>query len=200
VTELGGDFSVEQTPEKADVLITETVGAMAFAEDPNPDVSACIANNLKEDGRVLPGRVRLWLAGMPDAPPALYAPFRRREYGLDLTPLMQDAMGRGHIMKVSPDAIVEPRIVADVPFPGPPEIEAIFTLSAPCEAVCGWFDLELVAGVVLPTDPAAPPTMWKQSVLPVRLDAGEHTLHLRQAPEDRRTLLIEIDGQEVRLR
>ena len=55
-------------------------------------------------------------------------------------------------------------------------------------------------GVVLPTGPNDPLTHWKQSVLPVSLEPGTYQIDLIPAPEDRRTLLILIDGREVRLR
>ena len=159
-------------------------------------------HNLTEDAVIVPGRVRLYAAGMPAAPHALYAPFRRREDGVDLTPLMPEAAGRGHITPVSPDALAPgaASLVADVPFPGEQEMTGTLTLAAPCEALCCWYDLEMAPGVVLSTSPHAPLTHWKQSVLPFRLDAGAHEVHIGPAPEDRRTLLVEISGHQVRLR
>jgi hypothetical protein len=195
-----GDFMLSETPRKARVMVTETFGAWAFAEDPVPDVSACARRNMTEDAVVIPGAVKLWLAAMPTAPDAIYTPFRKREDGVDLTPLMPAAAGRGHIMVVDPADVGEPHLVADVAFPGPETITGRFHLDAPCAALCCWYDLEMAPGITLSTSPHAPMTHWKQSVLPFRLDAGEHEFFIRPAPEDRRTLLIEINGHEVRLR
>ncbi|MFT4974677.1 MAG: SAM-dependent methyltransferase [Myxococcota bacterium] len=195
-----GDFMLTETPQKARVLVTETFGAWAFAEDPVPDVGACAARNLREDGVVIPGGVKLWAAGMPSAPPAIYAPFRRREDGVDLTPLLPGAVGRGHIMVVDPETVGAAHLVADVRFPGPETIAGTLSLAEPCEALCCWYDLEMAPGITLSTSPHAPVTHWKQSVLPFRLNKGEHEVFIRPAPEDRRTLLIEIGGVEVRLR
>ena len=195
-----GDFMFTETPRKARVLVTEPFGAWAFAEDPVPDVGACAARNLSEDAVVIPRGVTLWAAGMATAPRAIYEPFRKRDDGVDLTPLMADAAGRGHIMVVPPEGVGTPHRVAQVPFPGPQAIDGTLVLDAPCEALCCWYDLHMAPGITLSTSPHAPQTHWKQSVLPFRLDAGEHTVHIRPAPEDRRTLLVEINGKEVRLR
>ncbi len=195
-----GNLASTVLPEKARVLVTETFGAWAFAEDPVPDISRCIDNNLLPDGVVVPGQVRLWAAGMPTAPPALLHPFRRRPEGVDLTPLLTDARGRGHITAVSPDRIGPAQCLAEVPFPSAQRLTCSLTLAAPCEALCCWYDLLMAPGVVLPTGPSDPMTHWKQSVLPFALPAGEHEVHIGPAPEDRRTLLVEIGGHAVRLR
>jgi len=57
-----------------------------------------------------------------------------------------------------------------------------------------------VPGVDLPTDPWSPPTNWLQTLLPISLPAGDHHLEAYEAPEDRRNLLIRINGQETRVR
>lgn len=195
-----GDFMFTETPRKARVMVTETFGAWAFAEDPVPDVGACKARNMTEDAVVIPGSVKLWAAAMPTAPRAIYTPFRKREDGVDLTPLMLDAAGRGHIMVVDPETVGEAQLVAEVVFPGPETITGTITLAEPCEALCCWYDLEMAPGITLSTSPHEPVTHWKQSVLPFRLPAGTHEIYIGPAPEDRRTLLVEIGGHEVRLR
>lgn len=197
-----GDFSKVVLPEKARVLVTETFGAWAYAEDPIPDVARCVANNLTEDGVVVPGRVRLWAAPMKTAPDTLLHPFRRRDEGVDLTPLLADARCRGTILPVAADAVGLASLIAELPFPGtaPWSITGTLQVAEDCEAVCCWYDLEMAPGVVLPTGPADPMTHWKQSVLPFALPAGAHTVTLRPAPEDRRTLLVQIGTHEVRLR
>jgi hypothetical protein len=202
VTVVRGDFSKVVLPEKARVLVTETFGAWAYAEDPIPDVARCIANNLADDGVVVPGRVRLWAAPMPVAPLSLLHPFRRRPDGVNLTPLLADARCRGHITPVAADAVGPASLIADVPFPGtaPWAFSGTLTVDSPCEAVCCWYDLEMAPGVILPTGPADPMTHWKQSVLPFALDPGEYTIELLPAPEDRRSLLIRIGTHEIRLR
>ena len=202
VTVVRGDFSKVVLPEKARVLVTETFGAWAFAEDPIPDVARCVANNLTPDGVVVPGRVQLWAAPMAVAPPALLHPFRKRPEGVDLTPLLGDARGRGHITPVEAGAVGPASLIGDVPFPGtaPWSITGTLTLTAPCEAVCCWYDLEMAPGVTLPTGPSDPMTHWKQSVMPFALPAGSHTMTLGPAPEDRRTMLVSIGNHEIRLR
>lgn len=195
-----GNFSKVRLPEKADVLVTETFGAWCYAEDPCPDVSKCVTNNVKENGIVIPRAVRMWVAPMNQCPDSLLNPFRAYENGVNLTPLLGDAMGRGHIMTPSVEDIGAPIDIGVYPFPSHWPIETTFTLDSACEALCVWYDLLMTEGITLPTGPSDPRTHWKQSVLPVALSAGNHHITIGPAPEDRRTLLVHIDGREVRLR
>jgi len=195
-----GDFSKLVLPQKARVLVSETFGGWAFAEDPNPDITDCVANNLLPDGVVVPGSVALVAAPMAEAPHALLGVFGKRDDGIDLSPLLGDARARGHIMDVDAAMCGKPRVVAKTPFPTTNPIVGTLTLDKPCAALCCWFDLEMAPGVTLSTSPSAPWTHWRQSVLPFALDAGEYEVILSPAPEDRRTLLVEIDGHSVRLR
>ena len=195
-----GDFSKVRLPEKADVLVTETFGAWCYAEDPCPDVSKCVKNNVKETGLVIPYAIRMWIAPMAQCPKPLLEPFRVYDTGVNLTPLLGDARGRGHIMSPSPKEVGVPHELGVYAFPSHWPIESTFTLDAPCDALCVWYDLMMAEGVTLPTGPNDPLTHWKQSVLPVALSKGNHHITIGPAPEDRRTLLVHIDGRDVRLR
>jgi len=195
-----GDFSKVRLPQKCDVLVTETFGSWCYAEDPCPDVSKCVANNLKPDGIVIPHTITLWLAPMSTCPDPLLSPFKRHDTGLDLSPLVADARGRGHIMATDATAIGPAIQLGGFAFPGHWPIETSFTLQNPCEALCCWFDLDLSTTTSLPTGPNDPPTHWKQSVIAISLPAGEHTLTLAPAPEDRRSLLVTVNGHDIRLR
>lgn len=195
-----GDFSKVRLPEKCDVLVTETFGAWAYAEDPCPDVTLCAQHNLKPEGIVIPNATRMWMAPMATCPEGLLHPFRKYDTGVNLTPLLGDAKGRGSIMHIDSEAIGAPIDLGLFSFPSHWPIETDFTLDTACEALCCWYDLLMTAQLVLPTGPCDPLTHWKQSVLPVALSAGNHHIRIGPAPEDRRTLLIIIDGHEVRMR
>jgi hypothetical protein len=195
-----GDYSKVILPEKCDVMVTETFGAWSYAEDPCPDVSKCAANNLKPDGIVVPHAVRMWLAPMAECPTGILDPFRRYDTGVNLTPLLGDARRRGHITIADPATVGAAIDVGTYAFPSHWPIETEFTIPEDCNALCVWYDLLMAPGVVLPTGPHDPLTHWKQSVLPATLSAGTYSLRLGPAPEDRRTLLVDIDGLEIRLR
>lgn len=194
-----GDFATIKLPERGRVLVSETYGCMGFAEGCMPEIVACAANNLEPDGVVIPEAHGLNLAPVAQAP-ALLHPFRLREDGVDLRSLREDAMGR------SMETLVEPGRVGPVTRFGPwrtPHdgiINGTLTIDAPCEALCGWFDLYFPGGGALLMGPNDPPTHWQQSLLPVALEPGTYEVHTHYAPEDRRTMLIDIGGHEVRIR
>ena len=197
VTVIRGDFSTVQLPERARVLVTETVGAWVLAEGAQPDLRALAANHLVEDAVVIPSAFSLWVAPLAVAPPDLVAPFRRRADGVDLSCLAAEARGRAQLARVDAAAVGAAAFVGRFPLLCDPVegLHAEVALDGPCEALCAWFTLHLAEGIDLPTGPADPPTHWKQTVLPVALPAGRHTLRLglRLAPEDRRSLLVTVE-------
>ncbi len=200
-----GDISTVQLPEKVDVIVTETFGHWAVAEGLLGDVQAFAERNLAEGGRCVPHSYSLYFAPMaacPDVP----GPFRRRDDGVDLSVLEADARGRAPDRFVTPEEIGEVTCVGTVPMPSGNTFEGSLTLDAPCAALCGWFTLHMTdpaadgPQVVLPTGPHDPDTHWKQSIFPIALPAGEHEVLASPSPEDRRTLVVDISGREVRVR
>jgi hypothetical protein len=196
---LRGDIATVQAPEKARVLVSETLGMLALDEGGFPDVAACAARNLLPDGVCLPRAVDLWMAPLRRLPDELLHPFRLREEGVDLRSLLPSAKGRGLATLVRAEDCGTPRHIARVPFPGDDRFSGSLTLDEACEALVAWFAVDLCDGVRLSTGPTFPPTHWKQTVLPVRLRPGEHEVAGGPAPEDRRTLLLELGGQPVRV-
>ena len=195
-----GDFAEVALPESPRVVVTETFGAWALAEGALPDLARLDARHPRPDRVFVPRAISLLAAPLAEAPEQLLRPFRRRADGLDLSPLAADAAGRALLARLAPEGVGEPRLVARVDLPGPGTFEGEVELDRPCAALACWFTLHLAPGVDLPTGPADPPTHWKPAVLPVALPAGRHRLRGRPAPEDRRTLLVEVAGREVRLR
>lgn len=193
------DFGKVVLPEKARLIVTETFGHFAISEGMMPDLQACADRNLTPDGLVIPGELSLHLAPVASAPDLL-GPFRRREDGVDLSSLRQDARGKAVDRLVLPEEVGETIDLGRMPVPNDGTFETRFTLPVACEALCVWFTLHMAPGVDLLTGPHDPPTHWLQTLLPIALDAGEHSLVAASAPEDARNLLVDIDGQEVRVR
>ena len=201
VTVVRGDVGTVQLPEKARVMVTETFGHFAVAEGMMEDVLACADRNMGPDRVIVPGAFTLHLAPMPTAPADLLGAFRVHDSGVDLRCLLGDARGRAHDRIVLPAEVDGPTVdLCTVQMPCETELECDFELSAPCEALCAWFTLHMAPGVDMLTGPHDPPTHWKQSLLPVALPAGRHHLAITRAPEDGRTIVIDIDGHEVRCR
>ncbi|MFM7199564.1 MAG: 50S ribosomal protein L11 methyltransferase [Myxococcota bacterium] len=200
------DFATVELPRRARVLVTETFGAWVLAEGALPDLYTCMARNLELDGVSIPRTFSLYLSPMKEAPAELMRPFVGRCEGVDLSCLRVEALGRAAQQVVPGSAVGPASFVGRFPLRSElEELTAEVTVQGPCEALCAWFTLELTGELTLSTSPDEPTTSWKQTVLPVSLPAGQHRLELvlKPAPEDRRTLLIEVDGvvrQEIRAR
>ena len=195
-----GDITQVRTPEKARVMVHELIGAWAFGEGFMPDLAICAKNNLAEGGVVIPGGVTFWLAPLRTAPSSLLHPFRRWEDGLDLTPLLPEARGRASLLPADPDAVGPAIEVAQVALPCDGTFGGTVEIEGPCEALVGWFDLHMAPGLLLPAGPHDPLTHWKQSIIPVALPEGRHTLQIRGGadPGDRRTMMVAFDAPGVR--
>lgn len=200
------DFASVELPERARVLITETFGAWVLAEGALPDLRTCVARNVELDGVTIPRSFSLFLSPMRQAPRELMTPFTQLLHGVDLTCLRAEAQGRALQKIVAADQVGPSVFVARYPLLSDlEELTATVTIHGPCEALCAWFTLELTPEISLSTSPDEPPTSWQQTVLPVALPPGLHTLELTlsPAPDDRRTLLIEVEGvtsAEIRAR
>lgn len=191
------DFGKVALHERVDVIVTETFGRWALDEGALPDLAQLAERCLKPGGTMIPRAIELWLAPMKTSP--VPSPFRARDDGLDLSPLAATSAGRSYSLRPEASTLGPSRLVATVPVPSDGTFEGTFVLVQPCEALCCWFELDLAEGVRLSTSPHEPGTHWKTPVLPVALEAGVHDIVGESAPEDRRVLVVRIDGREVRV-
>ena len=194
------DLGRVELPEKARVMVTETFGHLAFAEGMMEDVLACADRNMTPDRVLVPGAFTLWAAPMRVAPPDLLGAFVRRPDGVDLRCLLGDARGRAHDRIVRPEEVGSPIALGRVDMPCETAWEGELLLTEPCEALCTWFTLHMAPGVDMKSGPWDPPTHWQQTLLPVALPAGRHAVSISRAPEDGRTIVVDIAGHEVRSR
>ncbi|NOY28126.1 MAG: hypothetical protein GXP62_19850 [Oligoflexia bacterium] len=200
VSVVRGDIATVQLPEPARVMVTETFGHFALAEGMMDDVLACADRNMGADRVIVPGSLSLHLAPMPSSPSDLLGAFRLHDCGVDLRCLLGDAKGRAHDRQVRPDEVGPTIDLGRVNVPCHTDFQAEFTLAEPCQALCAWFTLHMAQGVDMPSGPHDPTTHWRQTLLPIALPAGTHQLSVTPAPEDGRTVVIAVAGQEVRCR
>lgn len=197
-----GDFSRVRLPEPVDLIVSETIGALAFAEGAGPDLSACVAQNLKPGGQVIPRGIQLWLAPLNARRwyDETVSPFDQPELGL--APLLHLALRRARRVQLGPEDLLlpaQPLLSTPWPVATLPAGRAAFTPEVDCTGWCfgAWFTLDLGAGVLLQTGPADPRTHWDQQLLPsspVQLQAGEPLevhVGLRADPADRRGLELD---------
>lgn len=196
---VAGDFARVELPEKVDVVVTETFGAMALTEGSAPDLHACCARNLAPGGRVVPDRVDLHL-GLSDSEALVHestGPFAPA-FGVSFEPLRRAAFGRAGTHQVDGLA-AEGACFCRLPYPGGgtfAEGNVRFpAFQGTLRGFVGWFDLHLSDGVTLSTGPDAPPTHWGQTWAP--LDAprdvdGDVDVRVRLAPAPGNRRLLEM--------
>lgn len=191
-----GNFGEVELPEKARVLVTETFGAWVLAEGALPELRACAERNLVPDAITVPSGYTLYLTPLRQAPPGLLLPFVRHPSGLDLSSLRAEALGRAMQMPLSLQGAPSLRVGSFSLLGQTDDLEAQVEVEGPFEALCAWFSLELAEEITLSTAPDQPQTSWQQTILPIALGPGRHSLsfHLSYAPEDGRTLLIQVEG------
>lgn len=202
VEPIRGDFGAVELPERVDVIVTETFGALALAEGAVDDLAACVERNLAEGGQVIPFRIDFHVAPVGSAAlrdEALGA--FTSVPGVDLSALEEAAMHRAITLQTTPEALLAPgQLVARLPFPTGGngfDGEVRFELPADGElhGLLAWYDLQLAPGIVLGTGPDAPPTHWGQCFLPMEVrPAGgqplEVVLDVGPAADDRRSLEV----------
>lgn len=193
-----GDFRTVALPSPVQVLVTETFGALAYAEGAAPDLRACLAAN-GPDATVIPASVELWCAPVGPALAAEIAEGYGDWGGLTFAPLAEAARHRGVTWEIPVSALLaEPVRLTAAPWPGFTDRHtgsARFGVDP--RAVGGlaaWFDLQMSPSVRLSTGPSAPLTHWKQVFLPLPALGGVALeLELAFAPpaNDRRGLEVQ---------
>lgn len=172
---INGLSSQVRIPEKADIILSEILGNIAFNENIIPAIIDARRRFLKPGGRLLPISVDLTMApvefkpwlntvksltnieGMNFLPddPSIALGIASEEIGLDSL-----AAEPARIFSVDLQKQTSPDIENGVVF----NIERDITLSG----FAGWFNAQLVDGVYISTAPDRPLTHWKQAFLPLR--------------------------------
>lgn len=170
-----------ELPEKADLVVSEWLGHMAFVENMLDDVIAARDRNMKPGGRMLPAAVSVMLAPLGD--PVLYhhdgpGYWRRPVHGLDFSSLEELELEQGRVLQTRiepatllarPVALVTLDLATagiDDPY-GEGEVEFEIERDGALSGFGGWFDTQLSASVRLDTGPGQPETHWSQSSFPV---------------------------------
>jgi predicted RNA methylase len=164
-----------ELPERADVLVTETIGAFAFDERILSSVIDARARLLKPDAIIVPRRVDLYIVPVDDA--SIYhrsvSWWTSKPYGLDLSALAVFASnivfvgdtGSGSFL--APPAMV---ITADLKTIAASDISGSvhFTTARAglLHGFTGWFRATLADGIELSNE--IPGTSWEHAFLPLQ--------------------------------
>lgn len=175
-----GEAASANLPQ-AQVIVSEWLGVLLFGDLMWPAVAAVRDRCLAPHGAMIPSSCDFMLAPLED-------PIVRRDgaawwdaphYGLDLSALGRiEAEAPEWRMDLVPaeGLLAEPATLMSIDClkagadAGTFEHEATFEIARDgiLDGMVAWFVAELAPGVTLDTGPSAPPTHWKQDVLPTR--------------------------------
>jgi protein arginine N-methyltransferase 1 len=162
-----------ELPERANVLISETLGS--FAIDENTLQFTCDARDrfLVEGGQMIPQTLELFVAPLQD--PEIYEKidFWRHIPGLDFSAAFEMFSKKIMIEEVAGDKLLtDPVSLAKIDLRLVPngvfESRAFISIkkSGTIHGVAGWFTVDLTDQIQISTAPEAPLTHWKQAVFP----------------------------------
>jgi SAM-dependent methyltransferase len=176
ITLVRGNSRNVSLPERADVLVTETLSSCGFDNENIVEyVLDAKRRLLKPGARVIPATVETLFTpmqsdefGLGRLAPALYgfdyAPFRSVRYS---GPGMQQASGRSFVELAEPLRCWPIDLRQDeVPAPGEVRLDFRITREGRVDGFLGWFDALLAPGVSLTNSPHRPPTSWEQLYFP----------------------------------
>jgi protein arginine N-methyltransferase 1 len=164
-------------PERADVVVTETLGNFALEEFLVETMNDARARYLKPGGILIPGAVEQFAC--PVIGPRIrddLCVWDRIGYGLDFSPAREMSLNNVYIRTLKPDELLDGGASAQrwdrVDFSEKNRLSRRGTMrfEAPAaftvHGLAVWWTAELVPGVSLTTSPLAPPTHWEQLFFP----------------------------------
>ena len=183
---LSFDLNILHKP--VDVIIAETVGGLGFDENIVPSVYDARKRFLKNNGKIIPHRLKVFLAPVDQIPPVITP-------SLNPSPLPSTSLrtgggegkGRGgHLRggwgdltpliftKIKPsDLLAFPKIYREVNFHTVQafgfdhELKFCSKKDGTLRGFAGWFEVEWAHKLVTNTAPNRPLTHWKQALLPI---------------------------------
>lgn len=171
-------------PERADVLVTETLGNFGLEEGILGVALDARFRLLKPGARIIPGKVRLFAAPLELEPEhRKVAVWGREVEGIDLSPLGTEAASllwyvrypaSAHLAAPAPLGEVDLHTVTEPRFAGAVEVE--LSRAGTLHGFGGTFEAEIAPGRVLGNDPSGDATHWRQVFFPLpepwTLEAG----------------------------
>lgn len=180
-----------ELPERADVLLSETLGSFGIDENTLAFTADARDRFLAPGGRMVPQAIRPWLAPVQSPNEHKRSDFWGDVAGFDYSAALQEMLGRMSLVTFGvEDLLAAPQCVGNLDLR---TVDAdalahrmVFPLLRPgtVHGLAGWFEADLCEGVSITTAPGAPPTHWQQAFFPFlqtpRIVAGdflEVTLH-----------------------
>ena len=171
--------------EKADLLITETLGTFALDENILRYVIDGRNRFLKPGGKLIPSGIKLFLSAVESSEAYKYVSFwDENPYKLDFEPARIEAAKTPYEFMFNPSELLsEPIMLQDYDLYTTNEtgFEKILSFTINRNGImhgwAGWFEARLSPNILISTAPDKPKTHWKQmyfpSIVPVRVIQGE---------------------------
>jgi precorrin-6B methylase 2 len=170
------DSRCVRLPEPVDVIVSECLGMMGPSEM-MAAVQELAERALKPGGRVIPEALRIMIAPVeaPDHHRYVEAWSVEGRFGFDLSAFQAMASNNVYVGSFSSSQLLaSPRTVAAVAVgrESASRIERVLRFrparAGTLHGWCGWFEASLGGGVALSSSPFDPPTIWRQSFLPLQ--------------------------------
>lgn len=162
-------------PEKVDVIVSETLGSFAVEENTLEFTIDARKRFLKENGRLIPEALKLWLAPVENKNIYKKTTFWKDVAGFDFSFAKDELTKRLLIEDISKkDFLSEPLIyhgidLVEADNPSINErLKFEFSKSGTLHGFAGWFQALLTDDVLIDTSPSSPKTHWKQAFFPIR--------------------------------
>jgi|SRR5208282_5072644 len=168
------DARAVQLPERADVIISETIGHMGVAEDFLENMAHARQHFLKTGGKLLPERMAVYVAPVECQEAYAHIGFWNRPFcGLDFSPVVRHASSKPHIHRFRPrDLLARPSQIANLDLYAAPQLplqaHIEFRVPTPGQlhGLAGWFKVDLTKHTQIDTSPFSQPTHWDQTFFP----------------------------------
>lgn len=162
-------------PEKVDVIVSETLGSFAVEENTLEFTIDARKRFLKQDGRLIPEALKLWVAPVENSRAYEKMAFWKDVAGFDFSYAGEELTKRLLIEDIDKkDFLSEPQVYkgidlveADNPSINE-KLKFEFSRTAVLHGFAGWFQALLTDDVLIDTAPSSPKTHWKQAFFPIK--------------------------------
>ena len=160
-------------PEKVDVLLSETLGSFALEENTLDFTLDARERFLKEGGRMVPERIKLWLVPVQSEKMHQRASFWKDVYGIDYSAAYETMLGKLLIEELSPrDFMSTPELLMDIDLRTIDSPLVSGSVAFPIQkkgvihGLGGWFEAWLTKDIFINTSPERRKTHWKHGFFP----------------------------------
>ena len=162
-------------PQKADVIVSETLGSFGIDENALIFTNDARKRFLKENGIMIPENISLFNAPVEDAKCYHKLDFWRHIPDIDFTPAFNLFSSKIMIESVNPHGLLAlPVCIGEINFKDDTEPTFVSRVyiqmnkGGTIHGMAGWFNVTLCDGIEISTAPTAPQTHWKQAFMPLK--------------------------------